>query len=641
VSLLKSAIANLQSAISKNRCRATGRAYHRVSERCASASHTEGQEDETAMLLPRDSETREVRDLGGIWSFRTDEQGRGVEAGWPAEGLEPPTREMPVPSSYNDVTQEAAIRDLVGTAWYERSFFVPAGWEGRRIVLRFGSATHHATVWVNGTEAARHRGGFLPFEADVTAVVRCGEPNRVTVAVNNELDWTTLPTGELRTYDDAMHPEGFRKQEIHFDFFNYAGLHRPVKLLATPKTYVDDVTVLTDIEGEDGVVRYDVRVAGGDAAVRVRLLDADGYEVAAADGADDQLRVADAELWRPGRAYLYTLEIQALVDGGVADIYRLPVGIRTVEVDGSRFLINGEPFYFRGFGKHEDADVRGRGYDDVITCKDFNLLEWIGANSFRTSHYPYAEEILEMADRRGVAVIAEAPAVGMNFFDPNRPVFSDERVGPATLEHHLAVLREMIARDKNHPSVVVWLVANEPAAGEDAATDYFEPVAAEVRRLDPTRPVTVVNVPDFERCRIGHLFDVICVNSYYSWYFDPGHLELIETQLLRELRGWHEKYHKPVVVTEYGADAVAGLHEDPPRMFTEEYQCEFLRRYHAVFDRLDFVVGEHVWNFADFMTKQGVKRVVGNRKGVFTRQRQPKAAAHLLRERWTSATGGA
>ncbi len=588
------------------------------------------------MLYPRESETRELKDLSGVWSFRTDPEGAGMDGRWYESGLEPPTIEMPVPSSYNDITQDASIRDLVGTVWYEREFFVPRTWSGRRVVLRFGSATHHAVVWVNGLEVVRHRGGFLPFEADVGDALSFGGRNRVTVAVNNELDWTTLPTGEIRTHNDPMHPPGFRTQEIHFDFFNYAGLHRPVKLIAMPETFIEDVTVLTDIEGDDGVVRYDVTIGGGEADVHVRLLDADGYEVASASGSDDQLRVEDANLWRPGRGYLYTLEVRAVANGDVEDIYRLPVGIRTVEVEGNRFLINGKPFYFRGFGKHEDADIRGRGYDDAIVCKDFNLLEWIGANSFRTSHYPYAEEILQMADRRGVVVIAEAPAVGMNFFDPRSKVFSDERVGSATLEHHLDVMREMIARDKNHPSVVMWSVANEPAATEDGAEKYFEPVAAEARRLDPTRPVTAVVMPGFGDCRIGQLFDVVCVNSYCSWYSDYGHLELIDMQLTHELRGWHDKYNKPIIVTEYGADSVAGLHQDPPMMFSEEYQCEFLRQYHAVFDRLDFVIGEHVWNFADFMTKQGVKRVVGNRKGVFTRGRQPKSAAHLLRQRWTS-----
>ena len=157
-----------------------------------------------------------------------------------------------------------------------------------------------------------------------------------------------------------------------------------------------------------------------------------------------------------------------------------------------------------------------------------------------------------------------------------------------------------------------------------------------MRRLDSERPVTIVQSGFPEDCRVAQFFDVVCVNRYYSWYSDPGHLELIELQLERELRGWYERFRQPVILSEYGADAIAGFYQDPPVMFSEDYQREFLKHCHNVLDRLDFIVGEHVWNFADFATKQGTTRVMGNRKGVFTRQRQPKAAAHLLRERWTS-----
>lgn len=130
--------------------------------------------------------------------------------------------------------------------------------------------------------------------------------------------------------------------------------------------------------------------------------------------------------------------------------------------------------------------------------------------------------------------------------------------------------------------------------------------------------------------------DVICVNSYDSWYHDPGHLEVIPIQLKSQLDNWYGKYHKPVIQSEYGADAVPGIHSDPPLMFTEEYQKALLQNYHSVFDqrRKEYVIGELIWNFADFMTPQAITRVVGNKKGIFTRQRQPKAAAFILKERY-------
>jgi beta-glucuronidase len=359
--------------------------------------------------------------------------------------------------------------------------------------------------------------------------------------------------------------------------------------------------------------------------------------VAAGEGAKGSLKIGNVRLWEPGNAYLYTLECRARDSAaGTEDVYRESFGVRTVRVTETQFLINGKPFYFQGCCKHEDMDMKGRGLDHAVNIKDFNLMRWLGANSFRTSHYPYSEEIMQMADRAGFVVIDEVPAVGMRSENPALPTYSEERISSRTLAHHLRVMRELIQRDKNHPCVVMWSIANEPIVNEVKAGEYFKVVADETRRLDPTRPVTLVtgDVNPPEKCYPFQHVDVMCINRYHSWYSDPGHLELIEMQTVNELTPWHTHYKKPLIVSEYGADTIAGFHSDPPVMFSEEYQCALLENFHRGFDRLHFVIGEHVWNFADFATKQGVSRVIGNKKGVFTRQRQPKAAAHALRLRW-------
>src|SRR5690606_27551582 len=243
-----------------------------------------------------------------------------------------------------------------------------------------------------------------------------------------------------------------------------------------------DITVVTDVDGDDGLVRYEVELTGPDAEVEVVLRDAAGAVVGEASGADGELRVTDAHLWGPGHGYLYDLEVRAVRAGELVDSYPVPVGIRTVEVRGTEFLINGEPFYFTGFGKHEDSPVRGKGHDDAYLVHDLQLLDWIGANSFRTSHYPYAEEVLEYADRHGIVVIDETAAVGLNLAiaagltgRPAPPTFSPETINDATRAAHARAIRELIARDKNHPSVVLWCLANEPSSHEEGAREYFEP----------------------------------------------------------------------------------------------------------------------------------------------------------------------
>ncbi|MEZ6190599.1 MAG: beta-glucuronidase [Phycisphaerales bacterium] len=589
-------------------------------------------------LYPIDSETREAKPLDGLWEFKIDVAGRGLTEHWERSPLRDASP-MPVPSSYNDLSTGAADRDHVGDVWYQRGFFVPASWQGDQISLRFGSVTHHASVWLNGAHVGDHRGGFLPFELDVTTNVRFGQANHVTVRVDNTLNWTSLPPGEISEQPDPTHPAGKRlKQNYHFDFFNYAGIHRPAYLVRKPKQHIRDITVTTGRDGSVGRVRYEIDTSVPPSSASVSLYDEQGRVVASATGRAGELNVPDVKLWRPGKAYLYELQANVVFEDGANDTYRLPIGVRTVEVRGNQFLINGEPFYFRGFGKHEDADLRGRGMDHVTNVRDFNLLKWIGANSFRTSHYPYSEEIMRLADREGIVIIDEVPAVGMFLFGghpPNTPVFCDDRVNDKTLAHHLDVMRDLIARDKNHPCVVMWSVANEANTSEDAAVPYFTRVADETRRMDPTRPIAIVTFRPADRAKVEHLFDVIGVNRYKAWYENPGELDTIGPDLERDLRQFHELFGKPILVAEFGADTIHGFHSEPPTMFSEEYQAEYLRRSAAVFDRLDFVIGEHVWNFADFATKQGVTRVMGNRKGIFTRQRQPKMAAHVLRERWT------
>ena len=376
----------------------------------------------------------------------------------------------------------------------------------------------------------------------------------------------------------------------------------------------------------------------GDALTSVVLRDAAGQPVASATGPDGALRVPAARLWQPGDPYLYRLDV---MHG--PDEYSLPVGIRTVRAEAGRLLLNGAPVRLRGFGMHEDGTTRGKGHDDARMVRDFALLDWVGANSFRTSHYPYAEEMLDYADRRGLLVIDEAPAAGLhlslgNMGDAGARTFTPGPVGAAAAAAHLAALRELIARDRNHPCVIAWSIANEPDTAEPAARDYFAPLAAAARDLDATRPICFANVetapPDADV--VTDLFDLICVNRYYGWYADTGDLRAAERHLEEELRAW-ARHGKPIIVTEFGADALPGLHALPPAMWSEEYQVALIEASLRVFRRIPEVIGEHVWNFADFATAQAVHRPGGNHKGVFTRDRQPKAAAWLLRQWWAGA----
>ena len=589
------------------------------------------------MLRPQDNRTRELKNLDGLWRFALDGDRQGQAQRWFGAAL-PAAREMAVPASYNDIAADAAVRDHVGPVWYQRTVWVPRGWTGRRIVLHFESATHRAVVWVDAEQVITHVGGYTPFEVDVTAYVTPGEAARITVEVDNTLTFQSVPPGIVEET-----PQGIRQRYWH-DFFNYAGLHRSVWLYATAEAHLDDVTVVTDLDGSDGSVQYSAVAVNADGlSTEVVLRDADGTEVATATGASSILTVPAVHKWAPGDGYLYDLELRLVDDGTVVDSYHQSVGVRTVRVDGIRFLINDEPFYFTGFGKHEDIPVIGKGHNNAYLLHDFELLRWIGANSFRTSHYPYAEDVLDYADRQGIVLIDETAAVGMNmglgggiFGAQGYTTFSAETINDETRQVHAQAIRDLIARDKNHPSVVLWSIANEPESDTEGSESYFRPLFDVAREADPTRPVGFVNVmlAPHGQCRVSQFADVLMLNRYYGWYVQTGDLAAAEAAWEEELTAWAGD-GKPIIITEYGADTYPGLHSVVANSpWTEEYQVEYLDMNHRVFDRIDAVVGEQVWNFADFATTSGIMRVGGNKKGVFTRDRQPKAAAHALRRRW-------
>ncbi len=585
------------------------------------------------MLYPKLNDARALIDLSGIWKFKLDD-GTGFENKW----MEKPLLDfvcIAVPASYNDQIEGIDFRDHYGWAFYQTEIMVPKMMLSQRVVLRFGAVTHKAKVYWNGEMICEHEGGFLPFEVEINDFIRVGK-NLLSVAVDNRVDYSTLPIGNEvgAAFFGADLPDipsvNQTIQKPHnapnFDFFNYAGINRPVKIYTTPKAYIEDIILVPSMDGQDGIVEYTVKYQG-EGQVKIQIYDEEERLIKEQVGAKGRMTIPNANLWEPQNAYLYT----ARVEFG-EDLYEEEFGIRTVEISKNQFLINGKPFYFKGFGKHEDSEVHGRGLDQVMNVKDLSLLKWIGANSFRTSHYPYAEEMLNLCDRLGIVVIDETPAVGLNFG------WNDEGYKKfRTKEHHRQVIKDLIARDKNHPSVVIWSIANEPDTEKQPqeARDYFMPLYELAHQCDPqNRPVTLVICQnDYTRDITAPKMDIICANRYYGWYVFGGDLDAAERAMREEMRYW-EKLGKPWMITEYGADTVAGIHMATPNMFSEEYQVAYYKMMNKVLDEYDFVVGEHTWNFADFATIQGTLRVDGNKKGIFTRQRRPKLAAHYFRERW-------
>jgi len=561
-------------------------------------------------------------DLSGLYKFCTDSDDVGEKGQW-YKGLSD-YRELAVPASWNE--QYADLENYFGTSWYEKSFFVPVELKKQIVRLRVGAAAYYAKVWVNGHFLGDHEGGHLPFDFDLSKVLRYGADNKVVFSINAEQQPDRLPPGNFPR-EECHSPWFDQFPANNYDFFPYGGIHRMVTLYSVPKVHIDNIK--TDMELSDtGKVKLNFEISTNVSLsedIQIELM-MDNQKVSSAYPKGFFV-VENPVLWDMENPYLYDLKVMLKDKSGqILDSYSLPIGLRTVTWDDKSLYLNGKPVFLKGFGKHEDFMIIGKGHNDALMVKDFDLLKWIGANSFRTSHYPYCEDILDYADRHGFLIIDETPFVGLE----TRHFACD-----TTLKKAKQGIRDLIDRDYNHPSVIMWSVANEPKSEEPAADAFFKQLADFSRSLDATRPVTMVTCRGTSDVAVKH-FDILCLNIYRGWYDLPGQLDKAAQAVSADLDKMYELHKKPIIMTEFGADAIAGMHYEPARQWTEEYQAEMLKTQYLIFKNKDFVTGAHVWAFSDFKTSQIYMRVMLNFKGVFTRERQPKLAARVLKQLWNS-----
>ncbi len=592
------------------------------------------------MLYPIRNYYRSFIEINDFWKFKVDKEEKGFGKKW-FNGFES-SLEIAVPGSWNEQLEELGLLHYIGSVWYSKRIFIPAEFSEKRIVIRIGSADYNSKLWINGKLVGENYSGFLPFEFEITNFVSPGEYANLVLWVNNKLSDSSIPQG---IESDYYQRENRLREETYpaarFDFTPFGGINRPVIVYSTPKNFISKLQIQTSIEGKkNGTLNVKTEAITDqsyeiDYSIENVKISAEEISYDSACSSTARLKIKDCRFWSPEDPFLYSLNVKLKVNKAIIDEYSLPIGVREIELVKNKLMLNGKEIYMKGFGKHEDFPVTGKGLFLPQIVKDFELLKWINANSFRTSHYPYSDEILSYADRKGILIINEVPAVSLDF----RYVNGD------TLQNHKESLLRLIERDNNHPSVIAWAAGNEPnLVGEPSYYDgrgkkYWGEIFDYVRSLDQSRPITVPNCsragiddPVFEFC------DFISLNRYYGWYEYPGQMERAVDILSKEMDLIYSKYKKPVMFTEFGVDTIPGSHSTSDQMFTEEYQSKYLQEYIKLFRSKKYMIGEHVWNFADFRTPQHFRRVVMNLKGVFTRDRSPKLAAFKLKEIWKNSS---
>ena len=554
------------------------------------------------MLYPKSNKYREVFSLNGIWKFKT------VSDDFIPTKESTDCQLIPVPASFNEIVTDKSIKNHEGKVLYETTFSFPVN-QNKLYRLRIGSTSHKCEIYLNGEKIGVGINGYYPIDLELENLL---EVNRLSVVIDNRLTFHCLPVG--RFVND--------KQVINHDFYNFTGIHRDVLIYSLPNNYIKDIVINTVVDND--YEKISVTVDTDCKNISYTVLNAEKQIVVQSETGD--ITIKNPQLWSPETPYLYTLVVET-----ECDKYEERFGIRKVQVTSDSFLLNDKPVYFKGFGLHEDFILSGKGNNSAVNIRNFELLKWINANSFRTSHYPYSEEIMDLADEYGILVIDEVPAVCMKWWEGCN--FGEDRVDNQTKFLHKELIKQLIERDKNHPSVVMYSLMNEPESAEEKAREYCLDVFDYTRKLTKL-PLTFANCSYFGQCKCSDIPDVICINRYYGWYDYHADIDCIAEHLGKEISDFHNTYNKPVFLTEFGADTIEGLHSLPSESFSEEFQLEIIDETCRTLDKLPYCIGEHVWHLADFKTKQGLTRIRGNRKGVFTRDRQPKMSAHFLRRRW-------
>ncbi len=502
-----------------------------------------------------------------------------------------------VPGDWN--SQKKDLFYYEGTVWYERPFTYRKPASGR-VFLYVGAANYLSRLWVNGQPVCEHEGGFTSFNCEVTKELKDGD-NFVVIYMNNQRKRDAVPTDMT-------------------DWWNYGGLTRDVELVEVPAAFVEDYFFEAP-KGAPGVIEGWVQVNGGSAGVTVRIPELaleQKLQPDAAGRAAFRFAAPGLKLWSPASPKLYEVTVEA---GG--EVVRDTIGFRTVEVRGRDILVNGKSVFLRGISMHEEAPMRpGRAYSEADATTLLGWVKELNGNFARLAHYPHNRNMSRVADRAGLFLWSEIPVY-----------WTIDWENPATLANAKRQLAEMIRRDKNRASVILWSVGNETPV-IPARLTFMTSLVRTAHGLDPSRPITAALETHYAEPNVkmiddplGRELDVLGCNEYVGWYErTPEDADLIT---------WKTIYDKPLVMSEFGGDAKAGLHGTKDQRWTEEYQENIYRHQAVMLPKIDFLRGMSPWILNDFRSPRRVLPGIQdnyNRKGLVSDTGEKKKAFAVLRE---------
>jgi len=547
------------------------------------------------------TDNRKSELLDGVWGFtpdvfqtvtrkqlfsasNRDEQHRYVPMDMDFSEME----KVQVPGCWNCIRDQYWYYE--GDAVYSRTFLYKSEKAQERVFLRIGAANYECRVWLNGKLIARHQGGFTPFYAELDAI-RLIHKNHLVITVNNRREREQIPS-------------------MNYDWFNYGGITRSLELFRVPQIFIKDFSCHlipdSDFEKIEMKVCLSTAIAGQNCQFSIPELGIDELAVTTENGEATVSVPAHPELWSPETPRLYNISVSS-----GEDFVEDQVGFREIKIQGKKILLNGKEIFLKGVCCHEESKNGGRTLSDEERMEIINTAKEMGCNALRLAHYPHSERMSRLADQHGMLLWEEIPVYwAIDFM--NETTFADAQ----------NQMRELIKRDKNRASVIIWSVGNENPDTE-ARLSFMKCLAETCKADDPARPVSAACLVDVDtmsvKDRLAEFIDIVSFNQYYGWYYRDyeGVSEILKNSTI----------NKPLVITETGAGAKTGHHGGTEELFTEEHQDKVYQK------QIEYTTGKlqgfFPWILFDFISPIRKHPMQGgkNSKGLVDMDKKTKKKA--------------
>ncbi len=503
-----------------------------------------------------------------------------------------------IPGDWNSQVEKLELYE--GTIWLRQKFNASPQ-NNKRYFIYFGAVNYEAHVYLNGKKLGTHKGGFTPFQFDVTGKLNDGE-NFVVVKADNTRHQDEIPT-------------------VNTDWWNYGGITRDVLLLEMPATFIADYKIQLAKNNLNKIEGY-VQLNGTEKnqSIEINIPEAGIKQTVTTDTSGKafiSIPIKKMNYWSPENPYLYNVDIKATTDKVVDKI-----GFRTIETKGQDIVLNGKSVFLRGICLHDENPLipgRLRGKGDMRM-----LLQWakeLNCNYVRLAHYPHSEEMIQLADEMGLLVWAEVPVY-----------WTISWLNQATFNNAQQQLTDLITRDKNRASVIVWSIGNETPISEPRNV-FMNKLVNIVRTNDNTRLVAAAlevhrkdNTVIIED-PLGESLDLISFNEYAGWYWSNSK-DMLNYK-------FDIKFNKPVVITEFGADALGGFHADEETRWSEEYQDLIFKNQFTLLSTMSGFRGMTPWILVDFRSprrQHPLYQDFWNRKGLISETGKKKKGFYTLQQ---------